>query len=916
MAEHGLSLEEAYALNTADLKDRRKYAGEYLDALGAHPLNADMTAEQREESATYYGSMHREAMEQFVGAPFPEMDLSDHEALKKIGFGPSIYQVANSFSVDLTQDSQSLFLGKYPEVRAAYVDALGGPESYARYHAQLNLMQAVGTMGQAAAEPVNPYSPLRNKAFAKFELERINETMKGKRISEMPDGLAHRIGESAVSLISSPLPAEGAPTDQQLQDYLDGKIPSPFSNEYVSRVDAQLNTKMAASSRETVQKSVANAIRDKLEFKAAVYDLPYIPAGPDAPRPRPDYYAMSGKDLHDTHVTFDRIFGAMLNAQSNGQLRLAAMKGEEIHDRFRIDGKKVSEIPELQDSKNSRTPEEFRIIMESEILQAMADPKRKVEYVPLSVSENGAPREEAPVEISKATLTLDKGNFVKEPIQEVNTPAAREVLGLTMGFGQLSCQVTTVDGLREGKYFDPLRATSIMDDRTLIPEPGEDDFTDEDMQIGTGKFTSHNHLGGYSVYRTIRGLKKDGTLTKEGENNLRRLKDNMNEQYRQMYDLAAEWDAKDPMLAEMIRMSADGAATSDTAPTWFDLSKSYSYRNISSQLGTIHLGQPGPDHPMNQIEAMQALQGYPQGAPVFPLPHALSAAHRQALAESRHAGSQEAGTLSRMQDRLTRRMMLAEMDQVEKHLRRIDELDRKSGDLNNPEAMQVAYFDRFLDNSVHDASSYYARGTKYVHSDMNGRRALMAQGWPVDDLNLLAYLYMRRDATRDSMNNPNYTEETREQSRRANKVLNEICDYLEKTEIRNEQDREKALAHINSYGDLLYNPTAMGGAGNAVDYQQRFAEMRAKKPLAHEFLSDEERREYRESYERFKAQAESATLTPTVNGPQTDMERAFLNVENIAVLAEAQGQMEADPEIAKRQNIRMIYAEDLMERLE
>ncbi|MBR5116257.1 MAG: hypothetical protein IK096_04245, partial [Lachnospiraceae bacterium] len=169
----------------------------------------------------------------------------------------------------------------------------------------------------------------------------------------------------------------------------------------------------------------------------------------------------------------------------------------------------------------------------------------------------------------------------------------------------------------------------------------------------------------------------------------------------------------------------------------------------------------------------------------------------------------------------------------------------------------------------------------------------------MDDLNLLAYLYMRRDETRDTMNHQDYLEETREQARRANKVLNEICDYLDKTEIRNEQDREKALAHINSYGDLLYNQPAMGGAGNAVDYQQKFAEMRAKKPLAHEFLTDEERREYKESYEQFKAQAGSATLEPTVNGPQTDMERAFLNVESIAVLAEAQGQLEADPELAK-----------------
>ena len=899
MARHGMSFEEVYALNAESLVERRKYAGEYLDELEAHPLNGNMSAEEREASATYYGSMHKEAMDLLTDMTFPALDLSDREALHRIGNGPSMVHAANAFSVDLTQDSQSLFLGVDPAVRSAYVDALGGPASLARYHDQLSILQGASTLGMVAAESANAYSPLRNKAYAKFELERLSETMRGKKLSEGQPGLGHQISEIATQLLGVPLPADGAPTEEQLQDYLDGKIPSPFSQEYIARADAQMNTNIAASSGGSVRKDVTRVITEELAHKDAVYELPYIPVGPEAPRPRPDYHTMSEKDRHDTHVTFDKIFGRFFNAQSNGQQRMSLMKGEEIQDRFRIDGKKVSEIPEIAGLKNVLTPEDFRILMESEILQAMADPKRTLTFVPLALNADGAVTEQAPITVTKPAFAFDREEYHPDPAPEASA-ISQEIMKYTMGFGRIIADLTTVEGLREGDAYNALRFSDSFEDQGILYEAGDENLVDGEMDILKGKYTGPVHVGGDIVdYKLIHGLKPDGTLTGEGQRNFKKLKDTLNREYDQLMDLAEEQDAKNPMLADMIRVVADDVTTTDRGTPWTDLKQNYSYMSIISQSGTMHLGRPGKEVPYDQIEVMRALQGYPAGEPVFPLPQAMSAVRRQTLATSALKRSEEAGTLSRMQERLTRRMMLAEMDQAEKSLRRINELDEKSHDLSSPEAMQVAHFNRFLDNDVNHASANFKRGTRYVSIDMAGKRALLANGWPVKDLDMLSFLYVRRGEIKEIADNPGNKDEVRESARRGYQVLNEICEYLDHTEIRSAEDRTKALEHIRSYGDLFFNDRIHPNVASRYFYEKQLDGMIRRPVRKYEFLSDAERQEYRESYEAFRSQDGSYQLTPTVNGPQTDIERAFLDPENISFLAEAQGQMETDPELMK-----------------
>ncbi|MCR5177415.1 MAG: hypothetical protein K6C95_00360, partial [Lachnospiraceae bacterium] len=916
MARHGMTFEEVYALNTADLKDRRKYGKEYISELEAHPLNVDMPEEQRAESANYYGSMHREAMERFTDMPFPDLDISDENTMRRIGYGPSMQRAAASFAADMLIDPMNLYFSPYPEVRSAYVDALGGPEGYAGYHDQLTFVRAVEKLARVAADPVSEKSPLRNKAYAKYQLELLKEKMRGKKISEIPDGEGNLLYEVAMKLGAGSIPAEGAPTDEQLQAYLDGKAASPFTQAYTSRVDASINDRIAATFKGRVENSVIKAIKEELGHKPTVYDLSYIPVNPDVEPPRPDYLNMPAEEMRETHIAFNRIFGNFMDAMTNGQARMSMMKGEDFCDRFRIDGKKISELDILQNAKNMKEPGEFRIFMESEILRALADPKRKLDFVPLTINEKGEIAEQEPVTIEKPAFPpFEEVDEALEPAA-VTSDTSREIMAYAMALVKLPSNLTTVEGLREGNAYDPQCMYVHLEDKSFFYDYATKGDTDE-MEIYMGRHHGHVHIDGdVASFKLMRGLKADGTLNETGKKNLKKLKDILNDEYDKLEDLAREYDAKIPMLAEMIRFGCDDVTTVDKGTPWAVLKQNYSYMNLVSQNGTMHLGVPGTKVPYDQIQVMHELTGYPTGGPSFPLPDAMIAVRRQALATAAHKRSGAAGTLNRMQDRLTRRMILSEMDRAESKLRRLDELDRKSHDIRNPEAMQAAHFNRFLDNDVNHSSSYYPRGTKEVHSDMAGRRSLMANGWPVGDLDALSFLYARRAERKDFAENGKYSEERRTQAKRGYKVLDEICNYLDHTEIRNAEDRKKALEYIRSYGKLVFNDNVLVTPNNREEFKMEIDRMIGRPVMEHEFLSDAERQEYRDSYEQYMAQAGSFRLTPTANGPQTDMERAFLSPENISRLAEANSQMEADTQISgdpalaeARHQIQLLLAE-------
>ncbi len=917
MSEYDITFEQAMELNTGDLVGRRQLASDYLDLLEAHPLNKDMTQEQLEASARFYGEMHRKAIEKFNDTVFPEVDLSSREAVYKVGNGPSMTKALGQFALDMSQDTENLFWKGDPAVQTAYIDAMGGTEHFSELHEQMSLIQSYSKLADTVTAPVNPACPLRNKAFGKFYLEMVNDMMRGKKLSEAPEGMARYLGqiEGMLSTIPVAVPEEGAPSDQELQDYIDGKIPNPFSDAYIEAANRQISGLIADDVASTSRVLVGEEMTKRLKNPEAVYDLSYIPVGPQAERPRPDYLNdMSDAFVHDTNVTFNKVFGSILYATSNGQLHMSAMRGEDILDRFMVDGKPVSQMPVMADLKGSKTPDEYRTALKAEIMQAMADPKRTVTYTPLTLDPDGKAVEltDKNGQIVRAAIpthvpAFKMGDYELQPAS-VSTKEARNVMAYTMANNKMPMDFSGIAGMHNDPLLDQLVQHGFLEGDDRFYDMG-DEAEGEMEYNGEQKFKDFNHIrGANNLFSLMHGLKADGTLTEEGQKNFRFLTDRMNSQYDELREIAGSWDSRNPLLGEMIRWVSDDATTTERGTPWMYLKKNYTYQNMNNQVGGLHMGIPTTKRPFDANEAILAVQGYPTGRPRYPMPYAAIASRRMAHTEAAQNRSQEAGTLTMAQDRLNRRMMLAEVEETKKqlnllnamHLASVDE--HGNPDPSKPGLADVAYINRHLENDLVESSSYFARGTKFVQSDLNARHSLMCHGWPVGDISLLANLYIRRDTLRSDLDSPMaktlYTPEVRAEMERGYKIMCEITGYLDGKDIKNAADREQALAYIDSYGDYLYNDTVMGGEGKYLSYKTQFAEMRSRQVPEMEFLNEQELAEFKESERVYQTRKDSPDMVPSVNGPQTDEERAFLNAEQISRLAEVQGQMEKDPAIA------------------
>ncbi|MCR5177426.1 MAG: hypothetical protein K6C95_00415 [Lachnospiraceae bacterium] len=906
MGEDGITFDEALAYNKAPLQQRRKAAGRYLDAIEAHPLNDNMSDASKEESARFYGNLHRKAFEKFSESNFPDLEITDPASLKALSAGPNRIKRMESFLIDFTQDIESLHLSSDPHVRTAYIDALGGPVALARIHDRSALFQAINIMYNTAASQPNPQMPLRNIAFAKYLLEQTNAELKEKKLSEVSIGRGTRLLEIATALGSNPLPEANAPSEQQLRDYLDGKAPSPFTRAYIDAANSHMNSHNAMITASTYGGSASDHIK-KLENKSDVYRLPYIPAGPHAERVRPDYANMPPELMHDTHVVFDGIYGRLFDAGSNGQVRMSAVRGEDVLKRFKIDGVAVSEIPEVAAVKDSKTPEEFRIIMEAEIMQAMADPKRSVSYTPLSMNASGQIEEQQPVNIGWVMMPeFTSEKFEPDPIA-LGGPDALKVFKYTNALKRAAHDLTIGKDLRPDDErispdafvefaFDPM-----FYDESENKEEGEMPF----RSLKNYDFIYHDGI--IAGYDMIHGLMEDGSLNETGKKNLKTITDLMNSSYDGMQELAAEWDAKNPMLAEMIRVGSDTLLTEEErGAAWSDLNKSITYLNLGSQVGGLHLGLPNPRVPYSADESMKAIQGYPTGEPRYTLPQAIAASRKMTITSVIQKNAQKKGTLSQIQNRLNRRLIISELEETKKRLKEINALYESQFDENGhvdrlrPGTEHVAKIDKYLENDVCHASSYFARGTKHVHPDLDGRHSLITHGWPLADIDLLAYLYVRRDQIRERLelesikNDSDMTREKTREYEMALKVLDEACDYLDNKVIRNEKDREDALTHIGKYGSLLFNDTVF--SLNAARYaaEKQFDDMVKRPVMQTEFMSEAELEEYAKSEEAYRAQKDRSDMKPTMNGPVTEGERAFLDAVNIARLQETRTMMDAN----------------------
>ena len=190
-----------------------------------------------------------------------------------------------------------------------------------------------------------------------------------------------------------------------------------------------------------------------------------------------------------------------------------------------------------------------------------------------------------------------------------------------------------------------------------------------------------------------------------------------------------EMAAVNPEGASLLRMMRDKA---DFALRDYGLEamNDYSYSMIESQEGAIHMPDGSETDPMKKdftrnIDEISDL-------PYLPVYENTS---RMVRIACDHAIAARAGTLTEQQDRLSRKLLLTQYDQVSAG---IEETLSVTGDKSTEDFIRWA---RVMDNPPSDLG-VYERGAFRVPFDMEGRRIALRQGWPVEDAAMLGSLFV------------------------------------------------------------------------------------------------------------------------------------------------------------------------------
>ena len=159
-----------------------------------------------------------------------------------------------------------------------------------------------------------------------------------------------------------------------------------------------------------------------------------------------------------------------------------------------------------------------------------------------------------------------------------------------------------------------------------------------------------------------------------------------------------------------MRVYADYLRTADDDLTWLDMELNNNlFMIVYGQLGglgAVDADKIDANSPDFTNDLILACLGYPAGNPALELPQALFAAKRSTHVMVEHDRMKKDGTLSRTEDRLLRKMMLSEMDDLERHLRRVDDVALKSRIPGTPEA---EYARMMRDSSEHP---------RYLHNEL------------------------------------------------------------------------------------------------------------------------------------------------------------------------------------------------------
>ena len=748
MGKSDAGFTDALNLKLLPMEERRQIAEEYYDNLIAHPF-WNVPEPEAVKNARYFGELDARAARNIAAQPLPAFNPRDPEQVKNIA--NSELGLLASFTADFFQDDKNLRNKNDPSspLRAAYVSGFGTREDYARLFGQLSFGEALVSL--AGAVNTSQMGPLRRSIALHF-MQKYCDEVKGKPLSSVSADKWMEVSAVSSGLwktMHEPerLPLEGAPTQEQLDAFLAGG-PSPFTAEYLAKLDPlifEFKQLVPQGESENHVRKVQNGTVDM----ARIYNLDFISIN-GTPRNRLDLDQLTGMSDElktKTHQIFDQTLGYLVDVSSM-QPALASARGESALDRFSVNGRKISALMDEfygKDQMALMSPTDREIAMEAILLQAIADPQYTITYTPLNYDPDGSIVEQQPVTIPRP---------VPQRAAEVPVQPADDEMRFEHQVARAEQHAQKLDSFVPGAY-------EVFGEGHLV-----------------GKLLAHAHA----------------------PEQVANIKRSFMEEYAQSADsLADAVAAEKPQMAAYLRLQANIAKRSIERPIPVP---AYPFNTLMGLVDQIHLPLPNVIDEKKPGPVFRLIADQPDGFNPFPVLEAaqsaerlmnLTAAHSGRLRDAEHPATAE-------EDKAARLQIFDEITTLEGYL---DEMERVAGIRRRSRQLTEAFDDpevigRFMNGNP---------GLAAMRAELSGRRTALTKGWPVEDVDLIAGFYAKREVVWQAIRNLPEGSDSRLVYERAGRVLEEICDRINNTTITNSEERTRLLESINSYGDALYNNT-------------------------------------------------------------------------------------------------------------
>ncbi|MCR4745769.1 MAG: hypothetical protein K5894_11160, partial [Lachnospiraceae bacterium] len=900
--DSGSYAEATKKLLEATDEEKRDIQNRFLADLKAHPIS-DKNTPMDEENIRYFARIHKKAMEKFANEVFPALDMKDISSITELGnYAGKLGEMA-AFSLDFFQDTTGkLDFADSAYNRSAYIDEMGGSEIYNK----LNRIQTfVRDMTELStrADPDNKINLVKGSistAIARHLMERVNKKLSGRKLNDLKvDEMQEVFDYLRYVKVSDEFPLEGRPSDDLLEAYINGKIDSPFSEDYIKEIEKGIfNNKLKDREvlfNETHNKKLDSILSNKFRHPENVYGLNYVVIDPaskagiedivnDMQGRKTDYKNIDEKMRRETNMVFLEIFDIYTD-ETSGQYDLLDKKGETALDRFCIDGKKVSEVlSEMGYKKESFVPgsDNWEIACKAEILKAFADKNKKLTFVPYMIDKSGEIKEDKAIEIKKLPVG-EINNNVNNNLPMEDDIGAKYYLSME-GLYNHSVMMKSVN-FDEPVYQKTKAEIEIEYYNTM------DQTNDQLANKEKNRYYAYNNLYTGNLYEFIKGQNTNRSLTEEGKKNLKDVRKLLDQVYEKSMEDASKVDATDPMLAEILRCSAENYRTAD-GELHVDLMRNTAFMQIFYQLPTTGIGpddDPTSSKKRKIKEQMKGITGYPAENALYPIDEIFSRGRRMVLAQLAHKNLSKDGKITIEEDRLCRNMLISELDSLERSMEKIDDFVRKSKVNASSEAKFAETLkEKYLDNDVDHMSSYYSRGLKTAREDIKGKRVLLANGWPMKDLDFLSSLFALRVNINEKLDaNRKDPQETKIISY-YKKVLEQVCNELENHPIKNAEDRMKMLNMIKAYSEELFNKYTLNTVEAADSCKKELDSAIQREIVLNEYLAEDELKNARDDYNNYLNIRKLQDLNKaSVNGPLTREEKGLINPAYIKEIMES-----------------------------